>query len=276
MPSPPNPTPPTAPLDPILEPHVLWYPELPPVLDGLTILQISDLHVRDHRARHDRIVQAVADQKYDLLLITGDIMNEPGHEKASAEVMKRICRVAQPRLGTFAELGNHDSKRLKRDLADLPVHWLHDQARVSDELPLSILGLEYDRDKRRGDLLAAILDEPAGDVQPFRILMAHAPEWLVAAADAGIDLVFSGHTHGGQVRLPGKRAIITRCDWPLHLTAGVLAVGSTRAIVSRGLGEAGPVEGLRLLCKPHLPMVTLCRGESETGKPDQIVAIKRW
>lgn len=261
---------------PLVERYELFYPDLAVALEGLVILQVSDLHVREHRQRHDGIVQAVAEPGYDLLLFTGDYMNEPGHEAATVEVMKRICRVARPRLGSFGEMGNHDSKLLKQRLAELPIHWLHDQAWASDGLPLSILGLEYDRDKRRGDLVAAMLDEPMSSGGRFRILMAHAPDWLPAAADAGIDLVFSGHTHGGQVRLPGKRALVTRCDWPKAMSSGVLALGGSRAVISRGLGEAGPIEGLRFLCAPQLPRITLRKGACAVGRCREITMMARW
>jgi predicted MPP superfamily phosphohydrolase len=268
----PDPAPPTT----LVEPHVLWFEDLPDALDGLTILQLTDLHVRESRPRHDQIIAALREQAYDLLLITGDIMNEPGDEPASHELVLRICRAAQPRIGTFASPGNHDSAHLKAMLADLPLTWLHDEAWCSSDLPLTIMGLEYDRVRRKGDLVRTIRTEPAHDEPRFRILLAHAPNWLPGAADVGVNLMLSGHTHGGQIRLPGRRMLINKCDWPLHLSTGVLRLKQTRAVISRGLGESGPIEGLRLLCHPHMPLITLGKGPCEIGDTKQITIMQEW
>jgi len=260
----------------LVEPHVLWFDDLPDALDGLTLLHLTDLHVREPRARHNQIIEALGSQAYDLLLVTGDIMNDPGDEPAAHELMLRITRAAKPRIGAFAVLGNHDTGHLKRMLADLPLRWLHDQAWCADVLPLNILGVEYDRSRRQGDLVKTMRDEPAHDGRRFRMLLAHAPNWLPAAADVGIDLMLSGHTHGGQVRLPGRRMLINKCDWPLHLSTGVLRLKHTRAVISRGLGESGPIEGMRLLCHPHMPLITLGKGPCEIGDTKQITIMQQW
>src|SRR5690606_29123839 len=113
-----------------------------------------------------------------------------------------------------------------------------------------------------GDLLATLLNEAhdpgtlPGEHR-LRILLSHMPTWLIPAAETGLDLVFSGHTHGAQVRLPGRRTLYNSCrDWPLHHPTGVVQQSHTLAVISRGLGESN-WQGLRFFCKPHAPLVTL-------------------
>lgn len=264
-----------APANDLIEPLVLWYEHLPQALDGLRILHLSDLHVRDARPRHEQILQAGAGATYDLLALTGDYMHHPGDEPAAHELMLRLCRAARPRLATLAITGNHDTPRLREQLAELPLRWLDDAAWAADALPLTVLGLACDGAKRGGDLLAAALDAAEPDPSRFTLLLAHSPNWLPAAADLGVDLVLAGHTHGGQIRLPGKRMLVNKLDWPLSMSTGVLRLGKTRAVVSRGLGE-GLADNLRFGATPHIPLITLGRGACEMEDTQTIEVMHRW
>ncbi len=275
------PTRPTGP--PLIHPVDLAFAELPEPLAGLRCLHVSDLHIRHRRRRYETLIESARQTDVDLLLITGDMMHLPGDEALAAELVGRLIEAANPRFGTVGSFGNHDTADLHRLLSDLPATWLCDETWASDRLPLRITGLHYDR-VRRGDLVAAMLDEPADPpgfrglrgFRGFRVLLAHMPVWLPAAAQLGFDLVLSGHTHGGQVRLPGKLALENNCDWPLRLSSGVMRRGRTTMVLSRGLGETVS-ERLRFNCPPHAPLITLRQGPAEpAAEPDRVEMIERW
>ncbi len=239
-------------------------PDLPASLDGLRLWHLTDLHVHRPRRLHDRLVDAAADVACDLLLMTGDYMNHEGVEPAVLDLLGRLVDACRPRFGAFGVFGNHDSPHLIHRAADLPVRWLFNQAWASDEpaLPLTVLGLGNDHTGRRGDLVRTLLAEPdASRDEPdrLRLLLSHYPDWLRPAADAGVNLMLSGHTHGGQVRFPllHRRLVLhNACDLPLRFTSGVMRLGPTTAVVSRGLGE---MRLFRVCCPPHAPLLTLRR-----------------
>ena len=105
-------------------------------------------------------------------------------------------------------------------------------------------------------------------------MLSHFPHYLPVAADLGIDILISGHTHGGQCRLPGGLALVNSSDLPLRLTSGILRHRNTVAVVSRGLREARLP--LRLFCPPHLPIYTLRRGTPPGRYTNLVQIIERW
>ncbi|MHB1156412.1 MAG: metallophosphoesterase [Phycisphaerales bacterium] len=257
----------------LIEPLTLKPLKLPGELAGLRLLHITDLHIRKPNKRLQRLLDELASDSFpgcDLLLFTGDAMHGEGHESAALTYLKRLIDAARPRHGAYGCFGNHDSAAFGQQARDLPITWLTDTACRLRDLPVNLLGLRCSHTNLNGDLVATLLDEafdPAGESSRFRILLSHLPTWLTPASQAGIDLLFAGHTHGGQCRLPGRRALYNSCeDWPLNLSTGVVQQGRTLAVISRGLGESN-WEGLRFFCKPHAPLVTLGSIESNLVEP---------
>ncbi len=259
----------------LLTPVELASDRLPAALEGLRIVHLTDLHVRRPRRRHARLCAELAAAEYDLLIMTGDYMHHAGHEQAALTVVRGILDAARPRLGTVASFGNHDDKGLREPFVDLPLRCLRNSAWAMPQLPLTLLGLDYTPRARRGDLVAAMLDEPDDDGDRFRLLLAHEPMWLVAAADAGIDVMFAGHTHGGQLRLPGRTVIYNHVHWPLSFTSGVMQLGRTISVVSNGLGE-GWFDHMRSFCPPHAPLVTLRRSARPIAPSDNLRMLRAW
>lgn len=265
--------PPTPAQSGLIEPLTLHPLKLPGELAGLRLLHITDLHIRKPNKRLQRLLDELASDSFpgcDLLLLTGDAMHDEGHESAALTYLKRLIDAARPRHGAYGCFGNHDSAAFQQQARDLPITWLTDTACRLRDLPVNLLGLRCSRTNLNGDLVATLLDEafdPTGESSHFRILLSHLPTWLTPASQAGIDLLFAGHTHGGQCRLPGRRALYNSCeDWPLHQSSGVMQQGRTLAVISRGLGESN-WEGLRFLCKPHAPLVTLGSSEPNPAEP---------
>jgi hypothetical protein len=264
----------------LLDPLDLPLAHLPPAAEGLRLLHLSDPHIRHDPNVHQNLLDELADpaNPIDLLLITGDLAANNRHEQPTYQFLQRLTQICRPRLGCFGVFGNHDSPELRRLAVDLPITWLANSAADVDDLPITILGLDCTQGGERGDLLAALLSQP---VHPpgqsrLRILLTHSPAWLGCAADVGIDLVLAGHTHGGQVRLPGRLPLYNSTDdWPLRFTSGILRAGRTMGVVSRGLGES-KCQGLRLFCPRHAPLITLRTAKSDEPAAMGVQCLKSW
>ncbi|MFP4144775.1 MAG: metallophosphoesterase [Phycisphaeraceae bacterium] len=246
----------------LLDPVELSLPRLPGALEGLRIAHLSDLHLRRRSRWPRRLAAEFAHQPPDLVALTGDYMNLPGDEQLARDQLARLIDLLHPRLGTFGVFGNHDTQQL-RDLADdLPVHWLGDASTRLPDLPLLVMGMEmlFDREPDAAALAIELArHDPAPPGEPeLRLMITHSPVSLATASDLRADLMLCGHTHGGQIRLPGKGALINSTDLPLDLTSGVLRHRETLAGVSRGIGFTGLVP--RVLCRGHVPVYTLRRG----------------
>jgi predicted MPP superfamily phosphohydrolase len=259
-------------------------PGLAPRLEGLRIVHLTDLHITAPRRRHAKMVDQLSRMRTDLVLMTGDYMSWPGDEPAAVKAMTRIIQQLKPKLGIFGIFGNHDTEPLRRELTDLPVTWLHHRAHRLAEPAVQLLGMGELAGESR-DSLAGLLDEGAGDGlsgqtagsaedRPLRLMLAHRPEALLTAGDMAVDLMLAGHTHGGQCRLPGKRALMNSCSFPLALSAGAFRHRQTLGVISRGAGEI--LLPLRVLCPPHVPLYTLRRRPMPGPVTDGIHPIWRW
>ncbi len=273
----------------LIDPKVVLLPQLPTGLEGLKIAHITDLHIRRPRARHRQIAASFELMQIDLVLLTGDYMDRAGDEEPCLAAMTRVCERLEPRLGIFGVFGNHDTLRLRPMLEQLPVHWLKDSCYRIPGQPIEVVGFDTTR-TRVPDAVATLQsiaaqnchaeNSPATTLttdncaRPLRLLLSHLPSFLPTAADIGVDLMFSGHTHGGQCRLPGRRAIYNSIDLPLRLSAGVLRHQNTLCMVSRGLGEAWLP--FRVFCPPHMPVYTLRRGPMPGHHCHDIINVMPW
>ncbi|MEM6751345.1 MAG: metallophosphoesterase [Planctomycetota bacterium] len=257
----------------------------------LRVVHVTDLHVRGRvQKRHRRLAAELRGVACDLACFTGDAMSNPGQEPSARETLKMLCEALSPRLGWFGVYGNHDSPELVERCADLPIRWLDNDAVEVDRdgVRVEVTGLHVDR-KTRPDApkLAHALGElrlgqAAAGVdrgQTFRLMLAHFPMALPIARDLGVDLLLAGHTHGGQVRLPGGRLLVNSCDMPLDKSTGVLRMGATTAAVSRGLGEVGaPGARVRVLCPPHCPVYEIghAQGDDSPGVSATLEQVRAW
>lgn len=271
-----------------IEAFTIEHPDLPITLDGLTILHLTDLHIRrEHRdGAWLSLLDALDRTPADLVVYTGDYHDGVGHERAACNMIGDLLNTARPRLGQFGVFGNHDThlmRRLARRLSGIT--WLEN--RVSDNLltspgdnlPVRVMGLSYPEDP-----LAAVLDAQRRGVwkQPergFVVTLAHMPSTTAACADIGLPFVMAGHTHAGQVRLNRTWAIHTSSDLPPHMASGVLRLRQTLCCISRGVGD-GVIPGLRINCPRQVPLYTLRRGPllsapgSDGGQ--RLGVVRRW
>ncbi len=232
-------------------------------LEGLRILHLSDLHVRriaHTSGRFTRLCDAVASTSADLIILTGDYADEPGHEAAAVSMLNRLARAWRPpTIGAFGIFGNHDSNQLLFDAqAVRGITWLGGPGRAPrwahPHPRLRIVGFDWPE-----DFVAAMIDAPPDGGDALTIALAHYPTAMIPAASLGLPLVFAGHTHAGQIRLSSRLAPHTSSDVPAHLASGILRLEQTLCCISRGVGD-GVLEGLRINCPWQAPLYTLRHG----------------
>ncbi len=227
-------------------------------LTGLRIAVVADLHACRlwmTPARIRAIVDQVNSLKPDLIVLLGDYvsgMESLGRwtELPMAEWSQALSGLSAP-LGTFAVLGNHDcwrdSETVRRHLEEADIAVLHNVAvklRTTAGARFWLAGLgsqraqKLDRRRYRGDDdLNGTLEQVAGDTEPV-VLLAHEPD-LFPDIPPRIDLMLSGHTHGGQVRIPGLGALYVPSRHGRRYAYGHFVEKSRHLIVSGGLGCSG-------------------------------------
>lgn len=224
---------------------------LPDALNGLRIGFLTDLH-RSATVPHDLIARAVAAvmaERPDLIVLGGDYVTDKDR-RFVGPVSDALAPLTAEH-GVFGILGNHDDDRdVPAGLAERRIEVLKDartRLTIRGE-SLDLIGIRYWT--RRMPDIARVVRGAA----PAAILLAHTPARLTEAAALGIPLMLSGHTHGGQVVLPGLGAIAAR-NFPI--VAGLGQRDNTTAFVSRGVGTV--YLPIRIDCPPEVAMLTLTR-----------------
>ena len=233
----------------------LMLPRLPLSLHGLTVAQISDLHagVTTDAARIRQFVEMTNTLGADIAVITGDMV-QGGAE--SVHLCARELAALHAPLGVYAIMGNHE-RRLPPDVGEAPFRRVgltvlcnKPKQVTRDGGTVWIVGVD-DILMRRGDLSLALNGVPA---DACKILLVHEPDFADQAARFPIDLQLSGHTHGGQIRLPGIGPLLLPIlgrKYPM----GVYRVRDTWVYTNRGLGVNHPA--VRLNCRPEITVFTL-------------------
>jgi predicted MPP superfamily phosphohydrolase len=224
---------------------------LPPALDGVRIAMLTDIHHSRYVSAADvtSAVDLAMAQRPDLIVLGGDYVTF-GDRAFVGPVAELLAPLRAPN-GVFAILGNHDDDRdLPAALTKRHIQVLRD-ARTRLEIrgePLELAGVRF-WTRQPGDI-ARVLRKASGTV----ILLAHDPRRITEAAALNVPAVLSGHTHGGQVVLPGVGAVARR---RFPILAGLGARENTSIFVSRGIGTV--YVPVRINCPPEVAMVTLKR-----------------
>jgi predicted MPP superfamily phosphohydrolase len=224
---------------------------LAPALDGLRVGLLTDIHHSSMVPAEDvsTAVRLLLGARPDLIVLGGDYVTW-GERGYVGPVSELLAPLTAPH-GVFAILGNHDDDRdMPAALSARGFTVLRDQrtrARIRGEA-LELVGIRFWT--RKPQDIARVLRKTSDTT----LLLAHDPRRLTEAAAFGVPAVLSGHTHGGQVVLPGVGAI-TRRRFPV--LAGLGQRENTRIFVSRGLGTV--YVPIRLNCPPEVAIVTLRR-----------------
>jgi len=268
-----------------------WYRlgrlEIPGVLrrpGALTILHLSDVHLVPRQQHRVRFLASLADEDYDLVAVTGDLVGALDAEQAAVAALAPLTSRDRPGL---VVLGSNDwyAPVIKSPLAYLtdperrtlgaPLDTDRLTAGLADHGYTTVRDTTLRVSTAAGTVAIAGLDDPhldptvlpdaqdlrldqSADDEVLRLGLVHSP-YLAALdvlVDAGSDLLLAGHTHGGQIRLPGIGALVDNCDLPLDQARGLSRHRGRPLHVSVGLGHSRYAP-FRFACRPEATLLTL-------------------
>jgi len=247
--------------DAIMEPHLFQVQEvnLPQekIAPGreLRIVHLSDLHIRHFNNYFRKVASAVNALSPDLILLTGDYLERSRNVRGVLSFLELL----QAPGGVFAIQGNWEywarveGENLRRHFAGAGAKLLINERRDLElqGVPTSLLGLDY---PSSADSLVRLQEQ--SDAARLNILLSHVPAFDHSLLTSGTDLILSGHTHGGQVRLPFlPPPILPRFSGDFY--SGLFRVGAARTplYVTRGIGTS--ILPVRFCCRPEITLFRL-------------------
>ncbi|MHB1653128.1 MAG: metallophosphoesterase [Desulfitobacteriaceae bacterium] len=257
-----------------LEMWDLYYPLLPESLEGITIAQITDLHLESLQIKTQQIVEALTFKEPDLLVITGDIIST----RSDLNRVMAYLDPLQARFGRYVVMGNNDYSHfshtlfkryfsLLRNMGWVP---LLNEAEYIAKLNLWVIGIDDpatahdDVPKAYKRLMSANSEMTSKKSPGFRLALAHSTDCLDDVSQYGADLLLTGHTHGGQIRLPGLQPFMTNTylgDEGIY--EGYHVINGVPLYINRGLGES--VIPFRFNVPPEIAFFTLHKGSEPPG-----------
>lgn len=244
-------------------------PKLPIGFDGLKVLHVSDLHNKQFGRNQKRIIDKIKDLSPDIIVVTGDIIDRRITKLSVAlEFVKRAIKLAP----IYYVTGNHEKKSrdyaiLKKELAEIGVNIIDNSGEIieKNDCKISIIGLgdpaliELYGDMECDEKIATTIRELKDNIgeSDFTILLSHRPEYFPVYAKECIDICFTGHSHGGQIRIPyfGGMYAPGQGIFPEYC-GGVFHIGDSTMISNRGLGNTSRFP-IRINNRPELVLVTL-------------------
>jgi uncharacterized protein len=223
---------------------------IPKSFDGFKILHLSDLHIDMSGPAMSRVLELLQGLEYDLCVLTGDYRGKTfGSFDLALAGMSRLCEALNGPV--FGVLGNHDTIRMVPGLEAMGIRMLLNENVVIERggQRIHLAGID-DAHFYKVDNI-----EKAADAIPheeFSILLSHTPEIYRQAAHAGFDLLLSGHTHGGQICLPGGVAITLDAALPRSFGSGAWTYGNMPGYTSVGAGSS--VVPVRFNCPPEITL----------------------
>lgn len=238
---------------------------LPQEFEGFRIAQISDLHNEVFGTGNGELLTLLAGTRPDIIVITGDLIDSRRTDVSAAlEFVRGAVEIAP----VYYVAGNHESRlpeefwMLERCMENLGVSVLRGERTLltREGAAIALIGVDdptfQDKDSANWP---GIVEEELGKLREeglYSILLIHRPELLETYARAGMNLVFSGHAHGGQVRIPFVGGVIAPNQgfFPQY-DGGLYTMGDTQMVVSRGLGNS--LCPLRVNNRPEIVLAEL-------------------
>ncbi|MBR0451264.1 MAG: metallophosphoesterase [Oscillospiraceae bacterium] len=251
---------------------------IPLSFDGFRIVQVTDLHDAVFGEGQSELLQTIKEQGPDIIALTGDFTGEKDADPEDAvRFLEKLPEIAP----CFYVTGNHEYRltedhytKLINGITDSGIHFLNNctmDVERNDER-IQVVGVEDPAlmgEHHRaldGAKLAKEIKDSLFDPNIFTVLLVHRPEHLHVYAQAGVDLVLCGHSHGGQMRLPlvGAFYVPSQGLFPKY-DRGLFREGDTQMFICSGLGNS--VVDKRMLCPPEIAVITL----KSTFVPDVII-----
>ena len=246
-----------------LNTYQISHAQLPEAFAGYRIAHISDLHNTQIGKNNHRLLSVLRESEPDMIVITGDLIDS---RRTDTAVSLHLVNEAEKIAPCYYVPGNHESRiaaydTFKKALIDAGVAVLEDsQVTVSrSDAHITVLGVKDPAfsDGPDGTVINAALDHLSAELDAFTILLSHRPELFDTYTDHRIDLVFSGHAHGGQFRLPLVGGLIAPNQgfFPTY-DSGLYTAADTHMLVSRGIGNS--LFPFRFNNRPEIILVELC------------------
>lgn len=251
--------------------------------EALRILHVTDLHLLPRQEHRVTFLHELASLDHDLVVATGDLLGGPDAEEITAAALAPLTSRERPGL---VVLGSNDlfgpvlkapwsyltqpdrritgvpldTQRLIDRLAEYGYRTLRGETVTVETAAGTVAAGGFDDPHLRTTVLPPpdAVTPPEGSEATLHLGLVHAP-YLAALdvlVDAGHDLLLAGHTHGGQVRLPGIGALVANCDLPLDQSRGLSAHRGRWLHVSTGLGHS-PYAPFRFACRPEATLLEL-------------------
>jgi predicted MPP superfamily phosphohydrolase len=218
---------------------------------------LSDLHITGEIAReyYEEVIRQTNRLKPDLVVITGDLIDR----RKCLSWLEPIFSALQTKLGVYYVLGNHDrrikdEKLLRKHLKQAGMVAVNGKWHAIDTCGGKLWLAGNEMPWFHGAESLASRPAKFNERHDMAMLLSHSPDQAMWASKLKIPLMFAGHTHGGQIRIPGIGPVVSPSRYGVKYASGVFQVGATAMHVSRGLGGVHP---LRWNCVPEVALVTL-------------------
>ena len=239
---------------------VVRHEKIPETFSGYKIVQLSDLHNAEFGKENETLIKHIKKTKPDMIVITGDLVDS---SRTNVDIALKLIGKIVDIAPCYYVTGNHESligseyNRLENGLNELGVVVLHDEAVVleKDGEQIQVIGL--DDPCFSGNILSFKMKNMER-TKDYTIVLSHRPELFEKYVEEDVDLVFTGHAHGGQFRIPFIGGVIAPDQGLLpKYDAGVYQEKNTTMIVSRGIGNS--IVPIRINNRPEIVVVELQR-----------------
>lgn len=240
----------------------MMHPLIPKSFDGIKIVQFSDTHLgfQYNLTQFKKLVKKINDLQPDLIFFTGDLMDEPNKYTKINQIVPILKELKAP-LGKYCIFGNHDHGGYGSELYRNIMETAHFTILLNEAKPIKLkdgssiylLGID-DAMLGKPDVALALKNTP---INRFKILLSHAPDLAETASQYPIQWQLSGHSHGGQVKIPFVGALVTP-PFAQKYPEGLYTLGKNNSLslyVNRGIGTTRLP--FRFMAIPELTVFTL-------------------